>query len=153
ARHAEATGGDLLDGAVLRVAVGLGGVAGGVLATLAGVALAADAVHGDGERLVRLLADRAIGHGARLESLHYRFDGLDLLDGHGLPAFGVEVHEAAQRAKAARLIVDELRVFLEDLEIAGAASVLELVGRLRVEEVVLAFAAVLVVAADVEGVA
>ena len=65
AGDAEAAGGDLLDGAVLRVAVRLRRVAGRVLAALAGVALAADAVHGDGQRLVRFLADRAVGHRAR----------------------------------------------------------------------------------------
>ena len=57
-------------------------VAGRVLAALAGVALAADAVHGDGQRLVRLLADRAVRHRARLEALHDRLDRLDLLDRH-----------------------------------------------------------------------
>ena len=40
--------------------LGSGLVARRVLAALAGVALAADAVHGDGQRLVRLLADRAV---------------------------------------------------------------------------------------------
>ena len=60
AGHAEAAGGHLLDGAVLRVAVRQRHVAGRVLAAFAGVALAADAVHGDGQRLVRFLADRAV---------------------------------------------------------------------------------------------
>src|SRR5262249_23107230 len=59
AGHAEAARRHLLDGAVLRVAVGLRLVAGRVFAALAGVALAADAVHGDRQRLVRFLADRA----------------------------------------------------------------------------------------------
>ena len=81
AGDAEAAGRHLLDGAVLRVAVRLvGDVARRVLAALAGVALAADAVHGDGQRLVRLLADRAVGHRARLEALHDRLDRLDLLE-------------------------------------------------------------------------
>ncbi len=38
------------------------------LAALAGVRLAADPVHGDGERRVRLAADRAVGHGAGREA-------------------------------------------------------------------------------------
>src|SRR5579863_7059427 len=57
AGHAEAARGHLLDRAVLRVAVRQRAIALGILATLAGVALAADAVHGDSERLVCFLAD------------------------------------------------------------------------------------------------
>ena len=53
-RHAEAARGHLLDGRAHAVAVGHRLVAVGLLAALAGVRLAADAVHGDGERRVRL---------------------------------------------------------------------------------------------------
>ena len=61
ARDAEAAGRHLLD----RRAAPLGVVqALGVLAALAGVRLAADAVHGDGQRLVGLRRDRAVAHGA-----------------------------------------------------------------------------------------
>jgi hypothetical protein len=81
ARDAEAARRDLLDRAeFLESPFGLEHVAGGILAALAGVALAADAVHGDGEVLVRLLADGAVGHRARLEALHDGLDRLDLLD-------------------------------------------------------------------------
>ena len=41
----------------------------GVFAAFAGVALAADAVHGDGEVFVRFLADRAEAHRAGDEAL------------------------------------------------------------------------------------
>ena len=54
--HAEATGSNLLYSAVARVAVGVERVAMPVLAALAGVGTRADAVHGYGERLVRLAA-------------------------------------------------------------------------------------------------
>ena len=67
-----------------RVAVGQRLVARRILAALARVALAADAVHGDGQGLVRLLADRAVGHGAGLEALHDRLDRLHLVQRHGL---------------------------------------------------------------------
>jgi hypothetical protein len=50
AGDAETAAGHLLDGAVARVAVGVGRVAGRVFAPFAGVAFAADAVHGNGQR-------------------------------------------------------------------------------------------------------
>ena len=56
AGDAEAARGDLLDGALQRVAVGQRLEAGRVLAALAGVRLAAEAVHRDGQRLVGLRA-------------------------------------------------------------------------------------------------
>ena len=68
-RHAEAARGDLLDRRAHRVAVRQRLEAVGLLAAFAGVGLAADAVHGDGERRVRLAADRAEGHGAGREAL------------------------------------------------------------------------------------
>src|SRR5437870_13444345 len=76
AGHAEARRGHLLDGAAARVAVGIATIAHGVLAALAGVRLAAEAIHGDGERLVGLLADGAVRHRACGEALQ---DGCDRL--------------------------------------------------------------------------
>src|SRR4029079_324365 len=51
-----------------------------LFAALAGVRLAADAVHGDGERGVCLARDRAEGHGAGGEALDDFLGRLDLLD-------------------------------------------------------------------------
>src|SRR3954449_8765757 len=65
AGNAEPAGRDLLDGRpALWVVQPVG-----VLAALAGVALAAEAFHRDRERLVCLGADRAVGHGPRGEAL------------------------------------------------------------------------------------
>ena len=73
---AEPTRGDLLDRAApLRVVETVG-----VLAALTGVGLGAQPVHGDREGLVRLLADRAVGHRAGREPLDDLGDRLDLLD-------------------------------------------------------------------------
>ena len=73
---AEAAGGDLLDrGAALGVVQPFR-----VLAALAGVGLGADAVHRDGEGLVGLVRDRAVGHGAGGEALDDLADRLDLVD-------------------------------------------------------------------------
>src|SRR5262249_12994763 len=57
AGYAEPGRGNLFDGAVARVTIGVRDVTGRIFATFAGVALAADAIHGDGQRLMRLLAD------------------------------------------------------------------------------------------------
>ena len=76
-RHPKATGRHLLDRGALRIAVGHGPEALGFLAALAGVRLAADPVHGDGQGGVRLAADRAERHGARGEPLDDVDGGLD----------------------------------------------------------------------------
>ena len=123
--------------------------AGRVLPALAGVGLAADAVHGDGQRLVRLLGDGAVAHGAGLEPVQDRLHRLDLGERHR-PGAGLEVHEAAQRAEGPRLVVHQRGVLLVGLVAPGPAGVLEPVDRLRVEEVVLAVGAVLVLAAGAE---
>ena len=80
ARDAEAARRHLLDGRAPGVAVGQRHVALGVLAALAGVALAAEAVHGDGEGLVGLGRDRAVGHGPGREALDDLADRLDLVE-------------------------------------------------------------------------
>ena len=58
----------------------------GFLAAFAGVRLAADAVHGDGERGMRLARDRAERHGAGGEALHDVLGRLDLVERHRLAA-------------------------------------------------------------------
>ena len=77
---AEAAGRDLLDRRAHRIAVGQRLEAVGFLAALAGVRLAADAVHGDGERGVRLAADRAEAHRAGGEALDDLRRRLDLVE-------------------------------------------------------------------------
>ncbi len=149
ARHPEAGRGHLLDRAVLRVAVGLEEVTGRVLAAFAGVALAADPVHGHGQRLVRLLADRAVRHCSGLEAAHDGLDRLDLFEGHGGPK-RLQLHEPAQGRAPLLLVVDESAELLEEAEVVRAASVLQLVDRLRVEEVVLAVVPPLVLAPGIE---
>ena len=62
-----------------RVAVGVAAEPGRVLAPLAGVAPAADPVHGDRQRLVGLLADAAEAHRAGAEPLDDLLGRLDEL--------------------------------------------------------------------------
>src|SRR5439155_9577922 len=84
AGDAEPGAGHLLDGGVLRVAVRFQLVPGRIFAAFAGVRLAADAVHGHGEHLVRFLGDGAVAHRARLEAAHDRLDGLHFVELHRL---------------------------------------------------------------------
>ncbi len=98
--HAETRRSDLLHGAAPQISVGVALEALFVFTAFAGVGLSADAVHGDGERFVRFLADRAERHRAGGESLHDFLGRLDFFEGHGLLAL-LDLHQAAQRAQVA----------------------------------------------------
>ena len=153
--HPEAPGRHLVDRRAAEVAVRVADVAIGVFATLAGVRLAAEAVHRDGEVLVRLLGDRPVRHRTGREALHDLRDRLHLVERHRLAvaaagSVGGELEQPAQRRELARLVVDELRVLLVDVPALGAGRVLELEHGVGVEEVVLALAAPLVLATEVE---
>ena len=118
-RDAEAPGGDLLDRRAPAVAVGVGLEAHRVLAALARVRLAAEAVHRDRERLVGLARDRAEAHRAGAEALDDLARGLDLLERNRLAPRGPQLEQPAQRGVARRFVVDDARV-LAELRIRGA---------------------------------
>ena len=149
-RDAEAPGGDLVDRRPAQVAVGVGDVTVRVLTTLARVRLAADPVHGDGQRLVRLLRDGAVRHGAGREPLHDLARRLDLVERDGWAHALAQREQAAQRRQARRLVVDELRVLLVDVVALGPRRVLELEDGVGVEQVVLPLPPPLVLATQVE---
>ena len=92
--------------------LGIGIVALRIFAAFAGVALAADAVHGDGQRFVRFLADRAVGHRAGLEALHDALDRFDFLDRNRLRVF-LKSSKPRSVHQVPRLLVDQRGVFLE----------------------------------------
>ena len=98
---------------------------------------------------MRLLADRAVGHGAGGEAFQDRLDRLDFPDRHRL-ADRLQFKQAAQGGPVFRLIVHGARIFLEQRVRTGARGVLQLRDRLRIEQVVLAIAAPLVLAAPVQ---
>ena len=148
---AEATRGHLLDRRAAQVAVVVGGEAVRVLPTLTRVGLAAEAVHRDGERLVGLGGDRAVAHRTGREPLDDLGRGFDLVEGNRGADPGAQAEQPAERGEVLGLVVDQLRVLLEHLVLAAAGRVLQLVDGLRVEQVVLAFAAPLVLAAGLEG--
>ena len=149
AGDAESRRGDLLDGAAPRIAVRVGDVARRILAAFAGVRLAAEAVHRDRQRFVRLLADRSVRHRAGRESLEDLLGRLDLFD-RDRRAIAAEVEQPAQRPELAALVVDDVREVTVEGVLAAAGGVLELLHGLRVEEMQLAVAAPLVLAAGVE---
>src|ERR1700682_2595085 len=70
AGYAKTSGSDLLDRTVARVSVVVCEVARRVLAAFARVALAADAVHGNGQGFVCFFADRTVRHRACFEALN-----------------------------------------------------------------------------------
>ena len=138
-RDAEPAGGDLLDRRALRVAVGQRLEPLGVLAAFARVALAADAVHRDGERLVGLGRDRAERHGAGAEPLDDFAGRLDLVERNRLPVGGLlELEQAAQLAARAGVVVRVLGEPLVGVAAVGAGGHLDVGDRLRVPHVPLA---------------
>ena len=80
ARDAEAGRGHLLDRAAPRVAVRVAAIPRGIFSAFAGVRLAAEPVHRDGDGLVGFLADRAVRHRTGGKPLEDRLGGLDLFD-------------------------------------------------------------------------
>ena len=120
AGHAEAAGGDLLDG---RAAQGVVQAVRG-LAALARVGLAAQGVHGDGEALVRLLRDRAVAHRAGFEAFDDALDRLDLVQGHAAVGVGLQVQQAPQGMGDLE-VVHHRGVLLEGRVVALAGGLLE----------------------------
>ena len=145
AGDAEAGGCDLLDAAVTQRI--LDAVVG--FAALAGVGTRVDRVHGDGERLVRLLRDGAVAHCAGGEPLDDLGGRLDLGDVDRL-AVVLELHESAQRHNAVRRVVDVVRVLLKHLVVAASGRLLQQENRLGVVQMILAGTAPLVFAAGFE---
>ena len=92
-----------------------------VLTALARVAARPELVHGQGERLVGLLGERAERHGSGDEVLHDALHGLHLADVDGV---ALEVEEVADEDGAV-LLVGQFSVFLEVLEAVGSHSPLQ----------------------------
>ena len=96
-------------------------VALGILATLARVGLAADAVHRDGDRLVALAGDGAEGHAAGAEARADVTNRLHLVDGNGLAVRLDDEHVAKRRRRpvVALLLVELVRVEIAALLLAA----------------------------------
>ena len=153
--HPKAGRGHLLDGAVLAVAqIVLPGIAIGVFATFAGIALAADPVHRHGQRLMRFLADRAIAHCAGLKAFDDLIGRFHFLE-RNRSCNKLEIEQRPQGAIFPFLSVDQGRILFKDLVALGlhvcaahARRVLQLMYRLRVEQMALALGPPLIHPAD-----
>ena len=150
---AEAAGGHLLDGRAHGITIRQRLEAFGLLATFAGVRLAADAVHGDGERGVRLARDRTERHGAGGEAPHDGLGRLHLFDRYRLAAVFLRRLDAEQAANGHQpfvlLVHDSSEGAVVFLRIA-AHRVLQAGDGLGGPDMVLAAHAHRIVAADVE---
>ena len=149
AGHAEASAGHLLDGAIAAVAVGVELIAGRVFAPFAGVALGAQPIHGDRQRLVGFFRDRPVRHRARGKPFDDLGGRLDFVQRDRLLGL-FEFQQAAEREQLPLLLVDQLAVFVELFATVQPRGVLQLGHHLGVEEVGFSLAAPLVLAADVE---
>src|SRR6202034_3596042 len=143
-RDTEAGRRDLLDGAAAPVAVGVAVETADVLAALTGVRPAAEPVHRDSQRLVRLGGYRAVAHRAGREPLDDLAGRFHLVEWDGWAGPLAELQQAAQRRHPLALVVDQTAVLLEDLVLPGAGGVLLLEHGVGVEQVVFALATPLV---------
>ena len=118
----EAARSHLLDSTTSRLPVGARLEALSIFATLTGVALGTNAVHGNSKSLVSLLADSSERHGTGDEAVHDILNAFYLIDGHR-GAF-LEVEEITNEDRLL-LAIDSSGIFLEFLVAAKAGSNLE----------------------------
>lgn len=137
ARHAKARACHLLDRGVLGVAVGQRGLATRVLAALARVGTAMQAVHGDSHALVRLFADGAIRHGAGVKAADDVERRLHLVERHRSAAAGIKVQQVAQ-AHGTAGAMQAGAVLLKGVVTVLAAGDLQQADGLRVDQVIFA---------------
>ncbi len=105
----------LFDRAATQIAIGIRFEARFVLAALAGIRLATDAIHGDGQGFVRFFADRPERHRSGSKALDDIRRGLHFLDRHRFSC-RLEIKHSAQHLQIAILLVDNSGKFLEGLE-------------------------------------
>lgn len=129
------------------------GEAVGFFAAFAGIRLAADPVHGDRKRGVRLARDRAEAHCTRGKALDDLLGRLDLVEGYRLALLflgALDPEQAAQRQETLGLLVQDLGEGAVALLRVTARGVLEQRHRFGSPGMILAAGAVGIFAADVE---
>ena len=137
ARHAKSRTCYLLDRGVLGVTVSQRGLAAWVLAALARVGAAVQAVHGNGHALVCLFAYGTVRHGAGVKAADDVERRLDLVERHRGTAAGIKVEQVAQ-AHGTAGAVQAGAVLLKGVVAVLTAGGLQQVDSLRIDEVILA---------------
>src|SRR6478609_669716 len=140
----------LLDRGSTHIAVRIRGETPRVLASLTAVRLAADPIHRNRERLVRLGRNRAVRHGTGREPAHDLGYRLHLVQRDGRPNALAQCEQPPQRAAFAIEPLDRLGVFPEHLVATLPGGVLKEEHRLRIEQVQFSLAAPQVLTAYVE---
>ena len=100
-------------------------ITGSIFTAFTRIALAADAVHGDGERGVRFGRNRTERHRASGKAFDDFFGGFDFIQRNGFGGVDFEFKQTAQRQMALALVVDDFRVLFVRVEIVGAGAVLQ----------------------------
>ena len=98
-RHAEASGGNLLDGRVRVVAVWPGLESRGIFAALARVRLRTDPVHGDVQRAMGFRGQCAKGHAGRHEALRDFGNRFDVFGWYRRAVPRPEIHQVTQACR------------------------------------------------------
>ena len=109
-----------------------------VFAAFAGVALAAYAVHGNGQGGMRLGGNGTQRHRTGGKTLDDFGGTFHLVQRNRLGRIDLELEQAAQGQVAAALVVDDLGVFLVGAEVVGAGAVLQFGNRIRRPHMLLA---------------
>src|ERR1700730_7110407 len=144
-RHAKPPAGDLL-----HRAFPLGAKALDLLASFPTASFTTDSIHSDGQRLVRLGAQRAMRHGACRKTLPDLFNGFYFVDWDGLVLIDIEIEEAANGLKPLILIVQIVGKIAVGFIIPGPYRKLQLADRRRIPLVQLAIPAPIKVSSDVQ---
>ena len=113
-------------------------VAQGIFAAFASVALAANAVHGNGQCGVGFSGNGAQRHRTRGKTLDDFFGRFDFVHRNGFGRINLEFEQTAQRQMTAALVVDEFGVFLVGVPVVGARAVLQLGNRIGCPHVLFA---------------
>ena len=143
---AEATGSDLLDGRIRIVAIGARLGTRRVLAAFAGIAARADAVHRDGQRLMRFGAQGAERNPGRDQTFADLGDALDFLDRDGGTALVPKIEQVAQGDRGQ--LAHGFRIAPEGLVAVRLDRLLQHVDQAAIEGMRLARQATLVQATD-----
>ncbi|CAB4626794.1 unannotated protein [freshwater metagenome] len=149
-RDTKSTRSHLLDRRTLAVSAGQGLVTLRVFSTFTGVGLSTEAVHGDRKSFVSFLRNGSVRHRARGKTLHNVRNRLDFINRDGWSITGAQVKESTQRHQTLRLVINLVRVFLEDVITTRTRGVLKAENSFWIKKVRFTLATPLILATDVE---